>query len=98
MPRYVTLLNWTDQGISKVKQAIERLQAADEAIQNAGGKLLSVNYTMGQYDLVVVAEAPDDETAMTFLVDIAGRGNVRSETLKAFSPDEMQAILDRTSG
>ena len=98
MPRYVTLLNWTDQGISNVKQAIDRLRAADAAIQEAGGKLLSVNYTMGQYDLVVVAELPDDETAMTFLVEIAGQGNVRSETLKAFSPDEMQAILDRASG
>lgn len=98
MPRYVTLLNWTDQGIGNVKQAIERLHASDEAIQRVGGKLLSVNYTMGQYDLVVVAEAPDDETAMTFLVEIAGRGNVRSETLKAFSPDEMQAILDRVPG
>ena len=98
MPRYVTLLNWTDQGISNVKQAIDRLRAADAAIQEAGGKLLSVNYTMGQYDLVVVAELPDDETAMTFLVEIAGQGNVRSEPLKAFSPDEMQAILDRASG
>ena len=97
MPRYVTLLNWTDQGIRNVNNAIERLHASDKAIQKLGGKLLSVNYTMGQYDLVVVAEAPDDETAMTFLVDIAGRGNVRSETLKAFSPDEMRAIFDRVS-
>ena len=95
MPRYVVLVNWTEQGVRNAKQIIERLHASDEAVQRVGGKFLSVNYTMGRYDMVVVAEAPDDETAVAFLLEVAGRGNVRSETLKAFSPDEMQAIVDR---
>ena len=98
MPRYVVLVNWTEQGVRNAKQIIERLNASDEAIQRVGGKFLSVNYTMGRYDMVVVAEAPDDETAVAFLLEVAGRGNVRSETLKAFSPDEMQAIVDRVPG
>ena len=98
MPRYVVLVNWTEQGVRNAKQIIERLNASDEAIQSVGGKFLSVNYTMGRYDMVVVAEAPDDETAVAFLLEVAGRGNVRSETLKAFSPDEMQAIVDRVPG
>ena len=86
MPRYVVLVNWTEQGVRNAKQIIERLHASDEAVQRVGGKFLSVNYTMGRYDMVVVAEAPDDETAVAFLLEVAGRGNVRSETLKAFSP------------
>ena len=98
MPRYVVLVNWTEQGVRNAKQIIERLHASDESVQRVGGKFLSVNYTMGRYDMVVVAEAPDDETAVAFLLEIAGRGNVRSETLKAFSPDEMQAIVDRVPG
>ena len=98
MPRYVVLVNWTEQGVRNAKQIIERLHASDESVQRVGGKFLSVNYTMGRYDMVVVAEAPDDETAVAFLLEVAGRGNVRSETLKAFSPDEMQAIVDRVPG
>ncbi len=98
MPRYVHLIKWTDQGARNIKLSLERSKAAEQALQKVGGRFVDTVYTMGQYDLVVITEAPDDETIMAFLLQIASLGNVRTETLKAFSREQMQAIIEKVPG
>ncbi len=93
MLRYVLLLNFTDQGIRKVKETIKRAKAFKEAAEKRGAKLKDLYWTQGQYDIVGTMETPDEETAMSLLLWLGSLGNVRSQTLRAFSPDEIKEIL-----
>ena len=67
MPMYITLYNWTEQGIRNVKDAPARIRATCQSAEAAGGRVLGVFLTMGQYDLVAVSEAPDDESYAAWL-------------------------------
>ncbi|MFC4501836.1 MULTISPECIES: GYD domain-containing protein [Streptomyces] len=98
MPAYVTLLNWTDQGIRNYKDTAKRAEAFAVAAQKLGGKILSLYWTVGSYDLVAVVEAPDDETATAVLLQLGGVGNVRTTTLRAFGPEEMDRIIAKAAG
>ena len=94
MGKYVLLLNWTDQGIKNVKDTIKRAQFFKWYLEKRGGKLTDLFYTFGQYDLVVTAELPSDETAMSVSLGTGALGNVRVTTLKAFGLDETKRIVD----
>ena len=93
MALYITLANYTDQGIRNLKEMADRLGAARRAIEAAGGKLLAYHLTLGQYDAVVLIEAPDDATYATVVLSIAGGGNIRTTTLKAFSEEESIQVM-----
>lgn len=93
MPLYISLLNYTDQGIKNMKEAPQRVGAAREATEAAGGKFLGFYLTMGQYDAVAITEAPDDETYAVQILAIGGQGNVRTTTLKAFNEEEFARIV-----
>jgi len=93
MPTYVALYSFTRDGIKNIKSSPARLNRAKKAIKAAGGKLKAFYLTMGQYDLVAIAEWPDDETAAKFMLAQCSEGNVRSETLKAFSEAEYRKII-----
>jgi len=93
MPTYITLVNWTDQGIREVKESPQRLAGAKKAVEAAGGKWTGFYLTMGRYDMVVISEAPSDEAAVTAILSIASRGSIRSETLRAFPEDEYRDII-----
>jgi uncharacterized protein with GYD domain len=95
MPTFVVLANFSDQGIKNVKQTIERADAFKQMASKAGVKVKDVFWTLGSHDVVAICEAPDDETATALSLSIASRGNVRSETLRAFSFDEMKKILGK---
>jgi len=95
MPIYITLYNWTDQGIKHVKDAPARIKATCQSAEAAGGKILGVFLTMGQYDLVAVSEVPDDETYAASLLAQGMMGNVRSTSLRAFAEDEFEAIVKK---
>ena len=94
MPSYVVLLNFTDEGISNVKETIHRADSAVEAAQQLGGSL-QVYWTVGPYDLVAILDAPDDESATSFLLQIGMRGHVRTTTLRAYNREEMSGIIER---
>ncbi|MEV6653055.1 GYD domain-containing protein [Streptomyces sp. NPDC051219] len=98
MPTFVTLLNWTDQGIRGYKDTPQRAEAFAAAAQKLGAKVLSIYWTVGSYDLVAVVEAPDDETATAVLLQVGGLGNVRSTTLRAFGRQEMDRIIAKATG
>lgn len=95
MPTYVTLIRWTDQGVRNAKDSIQRAGAFRSDLERRGGKLLSIYWTQGKYDIVTTIDAPDDQTAMAALLAVGGLGNVRTETLRAFNETEMQSILQK---
>ena len=93
MPTYVTLLSYTQEGIQNIKDSPSRLDQARAAVAAAGGELKEFYLTMGQYDAVVVSEAPSDEVYTTIILTIAGSGAIRTETLRAFTEDEYLKII-----
>ncbi|MEU0596789.1 GYD domain-containing protein [Streptomyces sp. NPDC006393] len=98
MQTYVSLLNWTDQGIRNYKDTVTRAEAFGAAVEKLGAKLLNIYWTVGPYDLVAVVEAPDDETATAALLQIGGVGNVRTTTLRAFGREEMNRVVGKAAG
>jgi uncharacterized protein with GYD domain len=97
MPNYITLMNWTEQGIKNVKDTIRRAKSFEDAIQKAGGKSLGIYYTMGRYDLVAIIEASNDDAIASILYSLGRLGNVRTETLNAFSLDQAANIIEKLS-
>jgi uncharacterized protein with GYD domain len=93
MPAYIALCRWTQKGIENIKQSPSRLDAARKAFEAAGGKLSGFYLTIGQYDFVTVSEFPNDEAAATALLALTAGGNVRTETLKAFTEPEYRKIV-----
>jgi uncharacterized protein with GYD domain len=93
MPTYVSLLRFTHQGIAGVKESPKRLDAFKGALRKAGGEIKSFYLTMGQYDIVAAYELPDDETAARLALNLGSLGNIRTETLRAFTEDEYRKII-----
>lgn len=93
MPTYITLLRWTQKGIENVKQSPSRLDAARKMFEASGLKLKEFYMVMGQYDMVTVTEAPDDETGAKATLALASQGSVTTETLRAFTEDEYRRII-----
>ncbi len=94
MPAYITLYNWTEQGVRNVKDTAKRTQAAREAWEAAGGRFIGIWWTFGQYDGFVVHEAPDDATANRLLLATGMQGNIRTTTMRAFGEEEIAGILE----
>ncbi len=93
MPAYITLYKFTDQGIHNVKDTVKRARAAKEAASAVGIRVIGIWWTLGEYDLVAIAESPDDETGTRFLLAQGIQGNFRTETMRAFSEEEMERIV-----
>src|ERR1700687_4724759 len=93
MPHYVSLLHLTHKGVENIKDSPKRIDAAKKAIESVGGKLKSFYFTMGQYDAVTIAEFPSDEAASRLALASAAQGNVRTETLRAFTEEEYRKII-----
>lgn len=96
MARYITLYQFTDQGIKSFAGTVDRSKEATAAVEKMGGKLLSINWTIGPYDLVSISQFPDDESATAFNLKLAAAGNVRTTTMRAFDADEMTRIIGKT--
>jgi uncharacterized protein with GYD domain len=93
----VSLLNWTDQGIKSFRQSTERAKDFTKLIETSGGKVRELVWTVGEYDLVSVIEFPDEESSVAAWLQLGSAGNIRSNTLRAFSISEMERIIARTS-
>lgn len=97
MPTFIVLASFTDQGIRNVKQTVERAEAFKQMATKAGATVKEMYWTLGSHDLVTICEAPDDETAAALSMSVSMRGNIRSETLRAFGPAEMKKVLDKVA-
>ncbi|TME96335.1 MAG: GYD domain-containing protein [Chloroflexi bacterium] len=93
MPTYIGLYTWTDQGVKNVKDTVRRVEEARAAFEQRGARLIAAYWTQGRYDLVSIAEFPDEETASASALALGMAGNVHTETMRAFSAEEMQRII-----
>ena len=91
MPSYICLMRWTQQGMTKVKDSGNRLDAARQSFKNLGVEIKDVYLTMGRYDHVAIVEGPDDAVARA-LLSLGSLGNVQTETLRAWNEDEYRKI------
>jgi uncharacterized protein with GYD domain len=92
MPTYVTLIHYTDQGVKTFKDLPQRLDETRQAGEAIGAELIGYYLTMGQYDAIAISDAPDDATIARLALAAGARGNVRTETFRAFTEDEAKAI------
>ncbi len=93
MAMYVSLLQFTDQGIRNVKDTIKRGAAATAEAEKMGVKVTNSFWTMGAYDVVLLLDAPDDATMTAFALKVGSLGNVKTQTMRAFGKEEMEGIL-----
>jgi uncharacterized protein with GYD domain len=97
MPTYVVLSKFTEQGVSKIKDTVKRSEDFRKAAKKAGVSVKEVLWTQGQYDVVTVLEAQDENAAMALGISVAKLGNIRSETLRAFTAGELEKILEKVA-
>jgi uncharacterized protein with GYD domain len=93
MPTYIALANWTDRGAQQVKESPARVDLARKALTEMGGELRSLYMTLGDYDLILIYEAPDDAVAARFMLLLGQLGTVRTRTLKAFPEAAYREII-----
>jgi uncharacterized protein with GYD domain len=93
MPTYISLVQFTDKGIQAAKETTRRVAGWAAKVQSMGVSIKQMYWTLGHYDQVCVFEAPDDETAASVLLAADMLGNVRTQTMRAFTTSEMEKIL-----
>lgn len=97
MPTYIVLASFTEQGIKNVKDSPKRADAVKDLAKKSGATMKEIYWTLGQYDIVAVFEAPDDEAMTALGLNIGKAGNVRTQTLRAFSTEDMKGILGKVA-
>jgi uncharacterized protein with GYD domain len=97
MTTYVTLYNFTEQGLKTIKDTVKRTEAAKKAAEAQGMRVKEVLWVEGQYDIVVISESSDDIKATAFALNTLKLGNVRGQTLRAFTAAEMTKILEHVA-
>lgn len=97
MATYIALIDWTEQGVKGFRESVDRYEAAREHFEQMGVRLTQVYWTLGGHDIVAVAEADDDETMAAATLMLGAQGNLRTTTMRAFSAEEMRAVIAKTS-
>ncbi len=95
MPTYVSLINWTDQGVRTVNETLDRSDRIQEIAQKHGARFEQIYWTVGPYDIVTIIDAPDDESATALLLEAGSWGNIRTTTLRAYDREQMSGIIQR---
>jgi len=95
LPTYVVLYKFTEEGAKNIKETVQRAREARAQNERRGFKMQGLYWTQGQYDIVAIVEAPDEESMMAGLLNVQGAGNVRSETMRAFTEQEMESAIAR---
>ena len=93
MPTYLIQSQWTDQGIRNVKESAKRLDMGKRKLKEMGGEIKAVYLTTGTYDMLAVAEVPTDATMAAYVLWLGSQGNLRTQTVKAFTEDEYRSIV-----
>lgn len=93
MPTYITLMHFTQEGVKNIKDSPARLDDAKKLFNAMGAELKAWYLTLGEYDAVAIAEAPDDETGTKLLLTVGSQGNIRTETFRAFTEEEYRKII-----
>jgi len=96
MATYVSLINWTEQGIRNFRDTAQRAADFSRLVESAGGTVRELLWTVGEYDIVCVADFPDEESGVAALLQVGSAGNIRSNTMRAFTAEQMADIIRRT--
>ena len=94
MLAYVVLASFTDQGVRSARESPKRAEAFKDLAKTFGATVREIVWTQGRYDIVIIVDAPDESSFMSLTMSLARLGNVRTETLRAFSAAEMTKIID----
>ena len=97
MPTYIVLANFTEQGMRNIHDSPKRADAFKDAAKKLGATVKDMYWTLGQYDIVAIVEAPDEVTMTALGLSTGKLGNVRTQTLRAFAPADMKNILGKVS-
>jgi uncharacterized protein with GYD domain len=95
MPTYIIQSQWTDQGIRSVKESAKRLELGKKKLKEMGGEIKAFYMTTGAYDMLAVVEVPNDEVLAAHLLWLGSQGNLRTQTVRAFTEEEHRKIVDR---
>jgi uncharacterized protein with GYD domain len=95
MPTYIIQSQWTDQGIRSVKESAKRLELGKKKLKGMGGEIKAFYMTTGAYDMLAVVEVPNDEVLAAHLLWLGSQGNLRTQTVRAFTEEEHRKIVDR---
>jgi len=95
MATFIVLGCFTDQGVRAIKDSPKRADAFKEMAKRIGVTVKDVNWTLGQFDIVAVCEAPDDATASALAFSVGALGNVRTQTLRAFTQADIGGIMGK---
>ncbi|HEY2586404.1 MAG TPA: GYD domain-containing protein [Tepidisphaeraceae bacterium] len=95
MVRFITLWNWTDKGVAKIDETIDRAEAFAAAAEKAGVRVKEFFWTVGEYDGFLVTEAPDETSAIAAIAHVARLGNIRTRTLRALDAADMRQVLGK---
>lgn len=95
MPTYIIQSQWTDQGIRSVKDSAKRLELGKKKLKEMGGEIKAFYMTTGAYDMLAVVEVPNDEVLAAHLLWLGSQGNLRTQTVRAFTEEEHRKIVDR---
>ena len=95
MPTYIIQSQWTDQGIRNVKESATRLDLGKKKLKEMGGDIKAFYLTTGSYDMLAVVDVPDDATLARHLLWLGAQGNLRTQTMKAFTEDEFRGIVGK---
>ena len=98
MAHFVMLGRWTAEGVRKYADTLDRSEKASAMLEGMGGRLVGIWWTLGKQDFVAVIEAPDDATAMAFLLQLAALGTAETTTMRAFDAAEMRQVLAKAAG
>ena len=93
MATYVVLIDWSEQGVGKFKDTLDRYKAAESQLKGMGVRFRDTYWTLGSHDIVSIVDAPDSETLAAALLSQACQGNLRTTTLRAFSAEEMRGVI-----
>lgn len=98
MATFVSTVRFTQQGIKAVGDTTDRAAAIQSAAEQMGVTIKDTYWTLGEFDGLLVLDAPDDETAAAFLMHVGSRGNVQTTTARAFTAEEMKGVLAKMGG
>jgi uncharacterized protein with GYD domain len=97
MATYVSLVNFTEKGVREIADTVKRSDAFKKLAKKVGATVKELVWTQGKYDIVAIIEAPDDATASALFLSVARLGNIRSQTLRAFTAAEMEKVLEKVA-
>ena len=95
MPKYVVLCNWTDKGIAEASDTVQRAERVRTFIETLGGSMDTILWTLGEYDIIVVLDLPDDVSVAIAAAKASSTGHLRTKTTRAFTAEEVGAVISK---